>query len=870
MHSPGTALFRSLSWIPLAASLIAPGAAGAVTLRNMELKAHRNDYPPVPATPGNWNYSSCWSYIHHDGREYAVLGVGTGTAIYNVTNPAATYQVGFIPGVSSKWREMKQYRNWLYVATEGTGPGEGIQIIRMTNPEVPVLAATYAVGFARSHTVAVDTTRALLICNGTRYNAGAGAYPPSGMRILSLANPEAPTPISVWPPVPITPLNDDSVYVHDSVPVGNRLYASSIYYGIQRVFDFTNPANPVQLAAWSYPGGFTHNAWPDKTGNWLYVTDEKNGEPLKIFDISNLSAPVLFNGYTANSSSIVHNVHVKGDDVFISHYTEGIRVLDATDPGHPAEFAYADSYDGPSGNYDGVWEVCPYFPSGTVIASDMNSGLYVYRPVRNYGRVKVRVVDQSNGLPIAGAKVYRDAAQESLTTTSDGVGVFAMDPGSRSLTAKRFGYVDATAGFSVVAGQPDSVVLSLAPRARASFNGTIRNASTLAGLEEAELSLRYTPLHDHTDGAGAFAIADVPVGTHRVEVRCPGFIPVSFDREIGPGPATMSFQLTPVASWNQVESTSGWSVGAAGDDATTNFGGQWTLVDPLGTVIGEVDPMEALPRGGAESSFGRGGAPLAHEGHRESEGLHPGPVQPEDDRTPSGTKCFVTGQGVLASDYEGFDLDGVTTLTSPTMNANSMAVPTIGYWRWFYTSTGDAGDFLDVYLSNNNGSSWTLVRHLTGMHDHWAEEAIRIADHLAPSNQMKVRFVASDQGAYSVVESAVDDLTLYDAAAVALDAFPYPGDIPSRVALRTPWPNPSSGELRVVLALPRAGRVQVEVLDVQGRRVATVFDGHAGAGTRVLTWDGRDREGATVEAGVYFLRAASGGETANTRFVRVE
>src|SRR4030095_12373588 len=234
---------------------------------------------------------------------------------------------------------------------------------------------------------------------------------------LSIANPESPTPLATWPST-IVPSNEDSVYVHDSVPIGNRLYASSIYYGIHRIFDISNPATPVQIAAWHYPGGFTHNSWPDKPGNWLYVTDEKNGEPLKIFDIANLSAPVLFNGYTSNPAAIVHNVHVKGDEIYVSNYTEGIRVLDASDPGHPAEFGFADSYDGPSGNYDGVWEVCPYFPSGTVIASDMNTGLYIYRPVRNYGRIKVRAVDQVSGLPIEGATLYRDAAQESVTTTS--------------------------------------------------------------------------------------------------------------------------------------------------------------------------------------------------------------------------------------------------------------------------------------------------------------------------------------------------------------------------------------------------------------------------------------------------------------------
>ncbi|HET9326330.1 MAG TPA: choice-of-anchor B family protein [Candidatus Eisenbacteria bacterium] len=863
---PGAAHLRILTCAAALAALLAPVPGRALTLRNFELKAHFDNYPPANPSPGNWNYSSCWSYIHHDGREYAVIGTGTGTAFYNVTDPAAAYQVGFIPGPASKWREMKQYRSWMYVVTEGFGAGEGIQIIRMTDPEHPVLASTYATGFARSHTVSVDTTRAILVCNGTRYNAGLGAYPSSGMRILSLASPEAPAPLATWPSTPIGPSNDDSVYVHDSVPIGNRLYASSIYYGIHRIFDFTNPGAPVQIAAWHYPGGFTHNSWPDKTGNWLYITDEKNGEPLKIFDISNLSAPVLFNRYTSNPAAIVHNVHVKDDEIYVSNYTEGIRVLDASDPGHPAEFGFADSYAGPSGNYDGVWAVCPYFPSGTVIASDMQTGLWVYRPRRDYGLLRVKVVDSSNGQPIAGATLYRGAAQESLTTTAFGVAVFALDPGSHTITAKRFGYANAQITRNAVIAVRETVTVTLAPLARADFTGMVQGGQ--GPLEEAGISLDDTNLHTHTDASGHFELSDVPVGPYGVNVTAPGYIPLRFVRTIGPGPTDLSFTLPPVALWNPIESSAGWTVGAPGDDANDNISGQWQWVDPLGTQVADQGPvsMTSPPVTGA---FTRPGVPLAHEGHREAEGLYPGPVQPENDRTPNGTRCFVTGQGTLSTDIEGHDLDGLTTLTSPALDATGMAMPTIGFWFWFFTNTNDAGDYLDVLMSGNNGGSWTLAKRITGMHAHWQEGAVRIADHVAPTAQVKVRFVASEKSAYSVVEAAIDDLTLYDATQQALGAAPFPGELPARLGLRSPWPNPASGRVSFVLEMSNAGHAVVDVLDLQGRHVARVFEGRAEAGTRVLTWEGRSSEGRDASPGIYFVRAVSGGESRSSRVVKI-
>ena len=95
---------------------------------------------------------------------------------------------------------MKQYGNWIYVVSEGHGAGEGLQIIRMTNPQQPVLAATYTANgtLASAHTVTVDSTRALLVFNGTKNDAGNNSdYYYTGMRVFSLANPEAPVEIAI-------------------------------------------------------------------------------------------------------------------------------------------------------------------------------------------------------------------------------------------------------------------------------------------------------------------------------------------------------------------------------------------------------------------------------------------------------------------------------------------------------------------------------------------------------------------------------------------------------------------------------------------------------------------------------------------------
>ncbi|MDP3937499.1 MAG: choice-of-anchor B family protein, partial [Deltaproteobacteria bacterium] len=100
----------------------------------------------------------------------------------------------------------------------------------------------------------------------------------------------------------------------------------------------------------------------------------------RVIDITDLANPfqtaIFSNGNTARD----HNLYTKGDLIFESNYRSGLRVFDASDPVAPAEIAYFDTY--PTDNiaaYNGLWSVYPYFQSGTIIGSDLERGLFVWR-----------------------------------------------------------------------------------------------------------------------------------------------------------------------------------------------------------------------------------------------------------------------------------------------------------------------------------------------------------------------------------------------------------------------------------------------------------------------------------------------------------
>jgi choice-of-anchor B domain-containing protein len=191
---------------------------------------------------------------------------------------------------------------------------------------------------------------------------------------------------------------------------------------------------------------------------------------------------------------------------------------------------------------------------------------------------------------------------------------------------------------------------------------------------------------------------------------------------------------------DDMETNLGWTSGASGDSATT---GIWTRVNPIGTA-----------------------------------------AQPEDDHTPSGTRCWVTGQGSNGGSVGENDVDGGhTTLTTPLQDLSAASDPIISYWRWYSNDAGasPSNDIFEVDISNNGGSSWTSVEVIgpSGVDTSggWNEHQFRVADFVAPTSQVLVRFVASDLGSGSIVEAAVDDFLVTDVICADCNGNGIPDDV---------------------------------------------------------------------------------------------
>jgi choice-of-anchor B domain-containing protein len=302
-------------------------------------------------------YSDSWGYTDPTGREYAIVGTVAGTTIVNVTNPATSYETGFIPGPASTWRDMKTYDRYAYIVSEGGG---GMQIVDLNDPENPQPLTSY-LGFTTAHNIYIEeATARAYVC---------GANNARGFHVIDLTNPTQPQALGSY----------TTTYVHDLYVRDNIATIAEIYEGTFSILDVTNPANPVLLAGpISYPGSFTHNAWLTGNGDYLLTSDEVVGARVRIWDVRNLAGISQVGSYQAPvADSIVHNVIVRGNLAYISYYSEGVRVIDVSDPTLPEEIGYYDTWTGPSGGYNGAWGVYPFFPSGNIVVSDIESGLFV-------------------------------------------------------------------------------------------------------------------------------------------------------------------------------------------------------------------------------------------------------------------------------------------------------------------------------------------------------------------------------------------------------------------------------------------------------------------------------------------------------------
>ncbi len=334
-------------------------AGGAVTLLSQsETGAPRNTDLIVD---GNVAYVGEFS---SEGR-VAVIDVSDPTT----PNLLAVYQ----SPVRSATLDLKLKGDILFVAQQ-TG---GVAVVDVSDPSHP-----RTVTFIRDR-FTWGGIHNLFVAGDYLYMCAQGS---GDLLIVDISDPRRPRLRAVHSP---------SVgYVHDVTVVDDIAYLANLgsrgpveRFGVFQLLDVSDPRRPRVIAEHAYAGGFCHNIWPSPDGRYVATTDELcDGGHLRIFDISDLSDIRQIGEYIApeGESASVHNAVWVGEMIYMAYYTEGLQVVDVSDPAHPRPVGSFETWDGQTtlgSCFGGAWGiVARSLGDGRtrVYLSDITTGLWIF------------------------------------------------------------------------------------------------------------------------------------------------------------------------------------------------------------------------------------------------------------------------------------------------------------------------------------------------------------------------------------------------------------------------------------------------------------------------------------------------------------
>lgn len=503
---------------------------------NMNLLGHLS-YPST-------DLSDIWGYADTAGNEYALVGAKWGFSVVDVTIPTNPVEKFFIPGSFSIWRDIKTYDHYAYVVMDQNGvTPDGILIVDMDSVNMPnprfvkrypsITIDSVTGNFLRAHNLYIDE-------NGIMYLFGANIG--SGGALMFDLKPDP------WNPTYLGAFNEN--YLHDGMVRGDTLWGGAINTGLLQAIDVSNKQAPVIMGSKPTPNNFTHNVWVSDDNKTLYTTDERTMAYVAAYDVSDLAniEEVDKIKTSLGNNVIPHNTHVYGDYLVTSYYTSGVQIVDATYPDILVETGYYDTSPLNGNGFNGAWGAYPYLPSGNVLVSDIQEGLFIINS--NYTKgcyFRCTVEGYVSGVPIPNAEInfYNSILDTGYTNIfglhKDGIAT----PGLYKAAISASGYITDTIDFNMQPGVLIDTLIRLKPIGfsinEEIWNTNIRlvpNPSSgvfhidlgelkdgLIKVEIMDISGAQLMISQEFDSAETIEIThNLPVGTYIVKAKSDSFI----------------------------------------------------------------------------------------------------------------------------------------------------------------------------------------------------------------------------------------------------------------------------------------------------------------------------------------------------------
>ena len=390
------------------------GMAGPFPCRNINLAS----FLPL-SDIGGGTVNDLWGWTDPStGKEYAIVGRSSGTAFVDLSDPYHPVYLGNLPthSVDSIWRGIKVYANHAFIVSEADN--HGMQVFNLTrlrnviSPPVTFTEDAHYDGFRRAHTIALNEE------TGFAYAAGSRDTCQGGLHMVDVHNPVAPV---------FAGCVDQDGYTHETQCV--RYHGpDATYQGHEICFssnedtltivDVTKKTAPIQLSRTTYTGvGYTHQGWLTENQSYFLLDDELDevhdgvNSSTYIWNVADLDAPSMIGVYRGPSTSIDHNLYIRGNRAYESNYRSGLRILDLSNIGAASlnEVAFFDIFsidDLPQ--FNGAWSNYPFFSSGIVIVGGIEQGLFVLMPTRTGPPVLLTEENSERAIALESVTFVRD------------------------------------------------------------------------------------------------------------------------------------------------------------------------------------------------------------------------------------------------------------------------------------------------------------------------------------------------------------------------------------------------------------------------------------------------------------------------------
>jgi len=776
----------------------------------------------------NTAFSDIWGYTAPDGHEFALAGKSDGTSIIDIsTNPHNPTEVGFIPGETSTWRDLKVHGYYCYVTNE---TGGGLDIISLEDPFNPYKVGAYTSTFTSAHNINIADGYAYIF--GANVDAG-------GCRILDLADPENPVEVGSW----------EGSYFHDGYVKNDTLYGCGIYNGSLYIVDVSNKTNPTTMVEHNYSNYGSHAVWVSDDSKYAITADEKNGGYINIFDIQDFSninhLSTWYPNETNAANKSAHNVFFKDNLLYISYYVYGTRIVDMSDPSNPIEVGYYDFYPGQSGLYSGNWGTYPYSANGLIYSTDFSgNGLFVMS-YPYMGEVEFEELNdtEDTSSPISLDVEIEESADYSIDyntlqlfwglngvitdsammsasggnnysgsiTPSGEVGIMqyyvAFETTSGSRVTKPYGAPFSTFSFNIGSDQIPPVVHSLSD---------LEDQFYPNGAYDVHIVTSDNIGIGHVELQWQIGNGDIQSATCSESALSGVYEGILTYSDVEPG--------TIITYWTTITDASSMANETVSDSKVFSIAENYTL--------GDFENANALDRW----NLGEWGRQYVNSNINYTLNNSPGTNYEPNSESP----CYLV---------EPLDLTYFNH----------------AYLYFFSGEMFGDGDF--GYLQFKRGSSGMWQTALTVNSFNQVQEKYVDLDNFINEEELYLRLLFTSDSQDESIGWFVDDIHLVLNQVMPEVVIDDEIIMPNILTLNPAYPNPFNPTTVISYNLPQAGFVNLKVYDLMGREIRNLTSGFENAGMNSAMWDAKDNQGNIVSSGVYIYRLEAAGQAQSNKLI---